>query len=489
MRIGRPRTLLSLILLGLGLVSLPLVIGIGNAAIKLGQLADASESVVGESTVVTRENQRLVSLLTDMERNARQYLVLGDEDLLEIYEADHAALVTSLETLRRMPQAQSTAEQIETLGDTARAVRRLVESGPDLTANEELATQFQLMIATARGIGRSMSIVISERLGALQADTRAAQRSLAWQMSALVPGTIGLVLLFALLVGRPMRRVDRAIRDLGGSDFTHPIRITGPTDIEKLGRQLEWLRHRLRESTEEKNKFLRHMSHELKTPLANIRESTELLLDGAVGRLDHQQQEVVGILRENGVKLQSLIENLLTFSQWQARTMQVDVSDFELKPLVFSVLSQHRLVIARRGLKLNLWASPVTIRADEGKVRLVLENLISNAIKFTPDGGRIYVKAGLDDAGELAIDVGDSGPGIAPEDGERVFEAFYQGRRLQGGPLGGTGIGLSVVAECCEAHGGSVELVTDGRRFPGAHFKVRLPLQGTVEQHAMAANA
>jgi two-component system sensor histidine kinase GlrK len=278
-----------------------------------------------------------------------------------------------------------------------------------------------------------------------------------------------------------MRQIDRAIRELGKGDFSHPIAVSGPTDIETLGRQLEWLRHRLAESTEEKNKFLRHMSHELKTPLANIREGTELLLDGSVGALDRQQHEVTGILRENSVKLQRLIENLLTFSAWQAKTATLAISDFELKPLVFSVLSQHRLVISSREIKLKLEVAPIKVRADEGKLRLVLENLLSNSIKFTPAQGAIAVRAEME-GDSLVIEVADSGPGVAPEDVPRIFEAFYQGRRPQGGPVGGTGIGLSVVHECVQAHGGTVVLAAPSARredsaLGGAHFIVRLPLR------------
>jgi two-component system sensor histidine kinase GlrK len=251
--------------------------------------------------------------------------------------------------------------------------------------------------------------------------------------------------------------------------------VSGPADIETLGRQLEWLRLRLAESGEEKNKFLRHMSHELKTPLANIREGTELLLDGSVGALDRQQQEVTNILRENSVKLQRLIENLLTFSAWQAKTASLEISQFELKPVVFGTLSQHRLVISNREIKLKLDIANINVRADEGKLRLVLENLISNAIKFTPEKGEIAIRAEME-GGELVIEVADSGPGVAPEDTDRIFEAFYQGRRLQGGPVGGTGIGLSVVHECVQAHGGSIVLQPQSK-LGGAHFVVRLPLR------------
>jgi two-component system sensor histidine kinase GlrK len=327
----------------------------------------------------------------------------------------------------------------------------------------------------------------------LEQDVRTAQRSIVWQAAALIPGTLILVLFFVLIVSRPRRQIDRAIRELGQGEYSRPISVSGPTDLETLGRQLEWLRLRLAESTEEKNKFLRHMSHELKTPLANIREGTELLLDGAVGELDRQQQEVTGILRENSVKLQQLIENLLTFSAWQAKTASLAISEFELKPLVFSVLSQHRLVISSREIKLRLEIAPIKVRADEGKLRLVLENLLSNAMKFTPEKGTIAIRAEMQ-GDDLVLEIADSGPGIAPEDAPRIFEAFFQGRRLQGGPVGGTGIGLSVVNECVQAHGGTIALAAQSASaasggsadhgagdtdtaISGAHFLVRLPLR------------
>jgi two-component system sensor histidine kinase GlrK len=333
------------------------------------------------------------------------------------------------------------------------------------------------MSGAARDVSQGMRNLIDMRLNTLQENTRSAQQALAWQSAALIPGTLILVVLFLLLVGRPIRQVDRAIRELGEGDYSRPIAVTGPNDIETLGRQLEWLRHRLKESADEKNKFLRHMSHELKTPLANIREGTELLLDGSVGPLDIQQQEVTGILRDNGVKLQKLI------SAWQTHTASLELSEFELKPMVFSVLGQHRLVLSNKKIKLQLKVSPINVRADEGKLRLVLENLLSNAIKFTPSGGAIGIGAGMEGE-DLVIDVSDSGPGVHPEDGERIFEAFYQGRRPQDGPVGGTGIGLSVVAECVLAHGGSVHLVRDGQ--PGAHFEVRLPLRRAADKHLLA---
>ena len=483
MKIRRPRTLLGLVLLGLGFVTLPLLIAIGNAAVKLGQLATESETVLGDSATATLENQKLQTLLTSMERNARQYLLLQDNAYLNFYDSDQKDFEQSLATLSQLPRDTAISEQLERLSMLTNGTHEMLHTPRTEGTLEHVIDNFRIMNAAARDVAQGTRVLINDSLNELQTNTRSAQRGLAWQSAALIPGTLVLVLLFLLLVGRPMRQVDRAIRELGEGDFGRPIRVSGPHDIETLGHQLEWLRHRLNESADEKNKFLRHMSHELKTPLANIREGTELLMDGSVGELDHQQQEVTNILRDNGLKLQKLIENLLTFSAWQTKTASLELTEFELKPMVFSALSQHRLAISQKKIKLQIKVSAIKIRADEGKLKLVFENLISNALKFTPTGGSIEIGAGMDD-NELVVDVADSGPGVHPDDTDRIFEAFYQGRRLQGGPVGGTGIGLSVVAECVQAHGGRVELVRDDN--PGAHFRVRLPLRRASDKPRLA---
>jgi len=488
MKMRRPRTLLGMVLMGLAFVTVPLLVAIGNAMIKLGQLAAESEVVLADSATATLANQRISNLLDRMERNARQYLTLQNvvsaSDLLTLYDGDQADFEESVAALRQVPSDPQVRDQLTRLSSVSKDVHRMLRSG----ANEDaIVDRFGMLADATRAVADGNRSMMNARLETLQENTRSAQQELAWLSAALIPGTLVLVGLFLLLVGRPLRQVDRAIRELGEGDFSRPITVSGPHDIETLGRQLEWLRHRLKESTDEKNKFLRHMSHELKTPLANIREGTELLLDGSVGQLDIQQQEVTGILRDNSVKLQKLIENLLTFSAWQTHTAALELSEFELKPMVFGVLGQHRLVLSNKKIKLQLAIAAINVLADEGKLKLVLENLLSNAIKFTPSGGTINVGAGMRGS-ELVIDVSDNGPGVHPDDGDRIFEAFYQGRRPQGGPVGGTGIGLSVVAECVQAHGGTVELVRNGE--PGAHFQVRLPLRRAADKRLRAvANA
>src|SRR6202008_4586155 len=205
--------------------------------------------------------------------------------------------------------------------------------------------------------------------------------------------TIIAIIAVTLAVGRPLRQLDRAISELGSGTLSRPIAVAGPQDLERVGRQLEWLRGRLLDLAQERSRFLRHMSQELKTPLANIREGTELLMDGAVGELDSNQREVAGILRENGIKLQRMIENLLSFSAWQTSGWGLEPTEFRLRPVVKQVLENQQLTLLSQRVRLDVQVEDVTLFADRSKIRLILENLVSNAVKYSPKGGTIHLKA------------------------------------------------------------------------------------------------
>ncbi len=487
MKIRRPRSLNGLILVGFGLVALPLLVAVIWAMVSLGQLAVKSEALIGTGVAVAENNRLLSENLGSLERVARQYQVLKNPDSMQLLQEDLATIERQLADMALLidqAEAADLARLIRT--DTRQIVATLASNSLTDDAAAAAIAGFSPVRQEVAQLSAILSNHVDSELKDLQDSTRNAQRISAWQVAALVPGTLVLVLIFTILVARPIRQIDEAINQLGQSGFSKPIKIKGPTDLERLGRQLEWLRSRLLELAQEKNRFLRHMSHELKTPLANIREGTELLLDGTVGKLEQPQREVTDILRTNGLKLQQLIENLLSFSAWQTKNEVLTLSDFPIRALVISVAKEQRLALKAAHIQLKLDVEDVTVSADREKIRTVLDNLLSNAIKFTPKGGFVMVRAKAA-ADSVVLEFADTGPGIPTEEGPRIFEAFFQGRQEQGGQVAGTGIGLSVVLECIQAHEGSVELV-DSTEYSGAHFRINIPQNRVAGQQRLAAN-
>jgi len=475
MRVARPKSLSGLLLIGFALVVMPLLFAVVNATLEMKQLTKRSELLVHHGVDVTHEIQELLKLIPLMEGAAGLYQALGVPKDKDTFTQQRARFDASVATLERLtPGAESARVMALIRSDAAKLGAALERYPPGSAPLAREIEAFKSVRESVEVLRQQTGADLNSQLEAVQRIAAETERRLYWQAAALIPVTALIVLVFVSLLARPIRQIDQAISELGRGTFSRPITVQGPSDLERLGRQLEWLRARLLDLAQEKNRFLRHMSHELKTPLANIREGTELLMEGAVGPLDPNQREVASILRENGIRLQRMIENLLSFSAWQAKAVGLELSQFSLRQLVKSVVSAQQLTLVAHRVKLDVKLQDIEITADRGKLRLILDNLMSNAVKYTPRDGTIFIH-GLNYKDHLILDVADTGPGIPKEDRSHIFEAFYTGRIEQAGPVKGTGIGLSVVLEFVQAHGGTIELV-DGVH-PGAHFRIRLPLR------------
>ncbi len=474
MRWLRPKSLSGLMLLGVGLLALLLLVAIVTAAVQFSTISATGQSIVNESVNAARESQRLFSEIDSLERTARLYDVLDDPRLLQLYERQNQQLSATRNQL--YAQASRAARQtLLKLAAVQNQIRTRVLTTPPGTQAADaagLSTLFAHLGALVDRVAAQSNQQIDADVATFRSLTARARAHLFWQAGLLVPLMLLAVFVLTLVIGRPLRQIDRAISELGHGRLHQRITVRGPHDLERLGGQIEWLRLRLLELAEERNRFLRHMSHELKTPLANIREGTELLMDGAVGPLDAAQREVMAILRDNGLQLQRMIENLLSFSAWQTSSVGLEPSEFRLRPLVKQVLETQQLTVLAQRMRLDVQVDDVTLVADRAKMRLILENLVSNAVKYSPKGGTLHLRA-LISGTHLIIDVADNGPGIPKDERENVFRAFYTGRAAAGISVKGTGIGLSVVLEFVTAHGGTVQIV-DGE-FPGAHFRIRMP--------------
>jgi len=476
-----PRSFLKLLVIGFTLVALPLIFALVNTAVSVDKLASQSEQTVYQAVQATQSSRRLAELLTSMERTARQMVILGDRSLLDAYGVAREQLLRTAKQFARLP---FDIEQKRALDRIVRGEEEIynVLSDPSATPTRlaETVRHFVDLAAVARIINMRSNALIDREVEAMRATAAQARRITFWQVLALVPVVVFIVVGFSILIARPIRQIDAAIRRLGGGQFAAPVIVSGPQDLEQLGERLEWMRRELLDLERQKNQFLRQVSHELKTPLTALREGAELLSEEAVGKLTPGQREITEIMRHNSVELQKLIEALLSFGASQFRKVAVDLEPVEIRQVVERVVADHSLAIRSRGLTLDLAVQDVMVSADPEKLRVVLDNLVSNAVKFSPAGGAIRISARVDGA-MLQLDVVDQGPGIPVADRTRIFEPFFQGRDEGAGPVRGTGIGLSVVKEYVFGHGGSIEVV-DSRK--GAHLRVRLPLSRMDEETA-----
>ena len=239
-------------------------------------------------------------------------------------------------------------------------------------------------------------------------------------------------------------------------------------EIEDKGRQLE-------KASQHKSEFLANMSHELRTPLNAIIGFSEVLAERMFGEINDKQAEYLADILESGRHLLSLINDILDLSKIEAGRMELEATGFHLPSVIENALTLVRERAQRHGITLEHTVDDCLgmIYADERKVKQVLLNLLSNALKFTPEGGRISVRAAVRD-GLAELSVSDTGVGIAPEDQETVFEEFRQ-VGMASKKVEGTGLGLAISRKFIELHGGKIWVKS--QVGAGSTFAFTLPLQ------------
>jgi two-component system sensor histidine kinase GlrK len=473
---GRLRSLRTLVSAGYAIVTVPLIATVVTAAYGVNRLADQSQQVVYQSVLATQNSRILLEQLIGMERAARQYQVVQDTSLFSVYRDGHNQFVSTIEDLMESPDrpiiraAQSLATREANLYNALANA-----AATDARVPFKILNDFGMLKDEARDVWLKSSRLVGRKVNLLDRAARSLKATLLWAIALLVPATLTLAFLFTWLIARPIRQLDAAINRLGDGEFEQQLIVKGPRDLEYLGERLDWLRRRLAELEQQKQKFLRTISHELKTPLASLREGSGLLTDQVVGELNNEQREIVRLLQTSGSRLQGQIENLLNYSRIEGQYFALNPRLVSLDALLERVLMEHQITLKARQLSVDKRVSKVSVWGDEEMLKNVMDNLLSNAIKYSPIGGVLDVR--LSEKNPHAyLEVTDRGPGVDPAEREKIFEVFYQGRAAREGKPSGTGIGLAIVREYVQAHRGTVHVASTALGSTGTSFIVELPL-------------
>ena len=283
---------------------------------------------------------------------------------------------------------------------------------------------------------------------------------------------LGLGIVLAGRITKPLSGVVTVSKRI--SDGNYGVRIETErrvAELHELTDSVNRMAASLREQEVLRKQMTADIAHELRTPVANVSSYLELMLDGA---MEPTPERIENCYQELG-RLAALIADLERLEQEETGELVLRKEAVELRELAEHVIGAFATQIQEKDLKITVTGAPISVEADPGRLRQVLVNLISNAVKYTDSGGWIAVEVG-EQNGCAVIDVADSGIGIPKEDTERVFERFYRTDKSRARKTGGTGIGLSIARAIVQAHGGTISCESEPGQ--GSRFKISLPSPG-----------
>ncbi len=469
----RSSSILRRLFFSFSLVSVPLALGLLLVLHLMVDFNRLSRSTMDGLSLVLESGEALVESVHKLERNAREYLLLGEQPFFHQLQERHEQVQVHLESLSRINLAEDLDEMIVLADRLENAIFSAIakdEKPPGANTRGAIRDMAELLDLSRRIYARSSS-VLGEGITRLQ---QTGETNLEVVMSLV----IGLFLFTFLLawgltvrLSRPIETIDSAIRRMGQGDFQDSIEVDGPYDIKVLASRLEWLRQRLQKIDEEKEAFLLHMSHELKSPVTSLHEGVGLLNEQVAGPLNSKQKGITHILFENIYYLRTLIDNFINYHALALPAREPLHVRFRLDELAGKVIGVVRQTGLNKALSFDVSLREADVVGDPERMRLVLTNLLSNAVKFSPAGSTVALHITECSEG-VVLEIADRGPGIPEDEKELVFQPFFQGSAALCEHIQGNGLGLSIVREYVHQHGGQVVIID---RDPGARFRVVMP--------------
>ncbi|MFZ5654192.1 MAG: ATP-binding protein [Pseudomonadota bacterium] len=446
------------------LAVLPLFVAVGYATLSMQRQNARQHGLLERVELVKASSAAMADDVKEMVRLSRQYALLQEPGLLNLYLQKIESTKTGVDALRPLLADPDSRQTMDALLETAREIGGRLQGDPDLDQTT-LSAALQLLVALHEELTTRAENYRHRLLMEGEREFNRIVDQLFLLTVLALPGTLALMMIGTYRVARPLWRLSQAIRLLAEQDWESPIEIHGPSDLAQLGRNLEWMRKQVIASDRQTKTFIRHVTHELKTPIAAIIEAGSLLADEIPGPLTPRQRAILAVLTTNARNLEHLIEQLLNYNavshgmiaQWEAVDMRA-----------LCGATRDRLEVSRPHKEVS-WifqGHPASVRSDPVLLEMILRNLLGNAFQFVPHGGRIEVQWSAGNH-EWKLVVSDNGPGIDPKDLANIYKPFFSGSGDRRGKGPKTGMGLSIVQECVHLLNGRIETFS----VPGAGTK------------------
>jgi signal transduction histidine kinase len=447
-----------------------------------------------ETSRLLRDREFAASLLLGSFRERTDNARRAEDALLFIHDQKSAArmqseidglvsLTDSLEQYRLGLSASQIRASLDALRSAARDEYEQASAGRSTVA--EMISQQRTRPAIASvdsALGASATTLRNstrQRVVDATTETLGAER--------LVAGALPIALLLALIIGiwlmrsisGPIDELERGMHAIAEGDLTHEIALV-PGDATEFGRlaaSYQTMTRQLAELERLRAEFVGVASHELKTPINVIIGYLELLQEGIYGELTPTQKEILATIGKQANGLTRLVKRLLDISRFEASGGKLEVREVDLQRLLMTLESSFSVLAKQRDISFSVehgQALPAKVYWDEDRINEVLGNLISNAFKFTPRGGKVALSVDPVDS-KVMVTVADTGAGISQEQLPHIFDKFYQADNQAQAASKGTGLGLAIAKEIVEAHGG--ETTVKSRVGKGTTFVVTLPIE------------
>jgi two-component system sensor histidine kinase GlrK len=477
-------SLKSLIVLGFVIAVIPLFLAVMYAAFGMRETSALGRTINSQVYEQTKAIRLVLQKTGDIERKARLFVLLSDPALRQpyeqqSYESTRASFKQALSELLKLHVDNKIALLVNELSEKENLIyQQIIGSTTEDNLKLPVDEAFQGLRESSQNLSREFESHVDHEFNELR------QQSESLEQGLLIKGAVLLVISFIFIaillaiLSRSMRQLDTSIRRLGSGELEEPIDVTGPSDLRYLGSRLEWLRTHLMELEVSKQQFMYNVAREIDLPLESIREGAQLLVNNTVEGADSARQDIAQLLCNNVDKLKAVSEELLRYSQISSKPEMSRKETVNIKVLLESVIEDFQTRLQAKSISLKQLVRPVEISGIHEQLRSIIEQLLANAVKYSPTGGEIRIM--LRDSGtQIELEIEDEGPGIEPDERAHVFEPFFRGKASQSEESAeGPGLGLAIVREYVANHQGKVDIIDSRQDQHGARIRVQIPLTG-----------
>lgn len=486
------RTRLVLTIVGIAtLLALPAIYGATQLR-KLSRIAGEQRTGVAAAFLTLG---RLQTSVAELDRLERAYIVTGDAETRAGIDRAVAEGRLHLDTLkgRGYPEAAEAArKKFDAIEQATRNVVALV-SAQRMDEASAYFDQVKPLLDDAHSAVDAIANQIDEQsiaeINRAAGISAAATTTTLIALGAAIAAVIGIGYFATHSLITPLRRLRQSMSTVASGEFVEPTDLPydREDEIGDLARSFSWMTQHLAALDKMKAEFVSIATHELKTPINVIGGYTELVEDGLYGSVTKEQGKALHAIRDQTQVLTRLVNQLLDISRLEAGGLKLEMSDVVITDVIASLERAFSILAQKKGIRMKCGidpSTPKTIRADPDRLRdQVLGNLLSNALKFTPEGGNITVRA-WGDKDHLELEVSDSGVGISQDQIPFVFDKFYQiGQQARSK---GAGLGLAIAREIVEGHGGRIWVESEPN--VGTKFRITLPVLAASEAVKVGGN-